>query len=29
MQNHLASKNLDFKNLLADFFTLYNPGLKH
>ena len=26
MQNHQASKNLNFKNLLADFFTLYNPG---
>jgi len=27
MQNHLASKNQDFKILLANFFTLYNPGL--
>ena len=27
MQNHQASKNLDFKILLADFFTLYNRGL--
>ena len=27
MQNHLASKNLSFKILLANFFTVYNPGL--
>ena len=27
MQNHQASKNQDFKILLANFFTLYNPGL--
>jgi hypothetical protein len=27
MQNHQASKNQDFKILLAKFFTVYNPGL--
>jgi len=27
MQNHQASKNQDFKILLANFFTIHNPGL--
>lgn len=27
MQNHLASKNLDFKILFAEIFTIHNRGL--
>jgi hypothetical protein len=28
MQNHQASKNLKFKNLLADFLRIYNQVSK-
>ena len=28
MQNHQASKNLNFKNLLADFLRIYNQVSK-